>query len=127
MTIDTRFFRAAVIYALLGMAGGIYMAASQDHRLMPAHAHWILLGWVSMFLYGVFYRLFPTVSRTLATWHWWIANIGVIVMVAGIVMIYSGAPERGEPFASIGALINVAGMILFAFNVFRGARTEARP
>ncbi len=96
MTIDTRFFRAAVIYALVGMAGGIYMAASHDHSLTPAHAHWLLLGWVSMFLYGVFYRLFPTASRTLAAWHWWIANIGLIVMVAGIVIIYSGAPERGR-------------------------------
>lgn len=123
MSIDTRFFRTAVIYALLGMASGIYMAASQDHSQMPAHAHWLLLGWVSMFLYGVFYKLFPAASRTLAAWHWWIANVGLIVMVSGIVIIYSGAPDRGEVFASIGALINVTGMALFAFNVFRGVRS----
>lgn len=122
MMIDTRFFRTAVIYALFGMAGGIYMAASHDHSQMPAHAHWLLLGWVSMFLYGVFYKLFPAASRTLAAWHWWIANIGLLTMVAGIVIIYSGAPDRGEPFASIGALINISGMVLFAVNVFRGVR-----
>ncbi len=123
MTIDTRFFRTAVLYALLGMAGGIYMAASHDHSLMPAHAHWLLLGWVLMFLYGVFYKLFPAAQGALAAWHWWIANIGLIVMVAGIVLIYTGTPARGEILASTGALINISGMALFAFNVFRGART----
>ena len=43
-------------------------------------------------------------------------------MVSGIMIIYGGAPERGEIFASIGALINISGMALFAFNVFRGTR-----
>lgn len=121
-TIDIRFFRTAVIYALLGMAGGIYMAASHDHSQMPAHAHLLLLGWVSMFLYGAFYKLFPKAQNAGAVWHWWIANIGLIVMVTGIVIIYAKAPEQGEIFASSGALINIAGMALFAFNVFRGTR-----
>jgi cbb3-type cytochrome oxidase subunit 1 len=121
-TVDTRFFRAAVIYALIGMAVGIHMAASHDHALAPAHAHWLLLGWVSMFLYGAFYKLFPAAQGKLAAWHWWIANLGVIVMVAGIALIVTGTPARGEPLAGIGSLINISGMALFAVNVFRGVR-----
>lgn len=121
-TLDTRFFRAAVIYALLGMAGGIYMAASHDHSLAPAHAHFLLLGWVSMFLYGAFYKLFPAAQGAAARWQWWIANIGLIVMVLGIALIVTGTPDKGEPLAGIGALINISGMALFAFNVFRGIR-----
>ena len=122
MTIDTRFFRAAVIYALVGMAIGIHMASSHDHSLAPAHAHWLLLGWVSMFLYGVFYKLFPAAQGKLAVWQWWLANIGVIVMVSGIALIVTGTPTRGEPVAAIGALINITNMLLFAINVFRGVR-----
>ena len=121
-TLNTRFFRTAVIYALLGMAGGIYMAASHDHSQMPAHAYLLLLGWVSMFLYGVFYKLFPAAQSGLAALHWWIANIGLIVMVAGIIIIYGRAPERGEILATVGALTNIAGMVLFAVIVFRGVR-----
>lgn len=120
--LNTRFFRAAVIYALLGMSAGIYMAASHDHRLAPAHAHFLLLGWVSMFLYGVFYKLHPVAQGKLAAWQFWIANIGALVMVAGIALIVTGSPERGEPIAAIGALINITGMVLFAVNVFRGVR-----
>lgn len=121
-TLDTRFFRAAVIYALIGMAGGIYMAASHDHSLAPAHAHFLLLGWVSMFLYGVFYKLHPLAQGGLAHWQWWIANVGLFVMVTGIALIVTGTPDKGEPLAAIGALINISGMVLFAINVFRGVR-----
>ncbi len=119
---NTRFFRAAVIYALCGMGAGIYMAASHDHRLAPAHAHFLLLGWGARFLYGVFYKLHPAAQGKLAAWQFWIANIGALVMVAGIALIVTGSPERGEPFAAIGALINITGMALFAINVFRGVR-----
>lgn len=122
-TIDIRFFRTAVIYALLGMAGGIYMAASRDHSQMPAHAHLLLLGWVSMSLYGAFYKLFPKAQNAGAAWHWWIANIGLIVMVTGIIIIYAGNVERGEILGKIGALINISSMALFAFNVFRATRS----
>ena len=61
MTVDyaRRFFRVSVLYALLGMAGGIYMAASHDHTLHPAHAHLLLLGWVGMTIFGVFHKLYP--------------------------------------------------------------------
>ena len=120
--LNTRFFRAAVIYAVLGMSAGIYMAASHDHSLAPAHAHFLLLGWVSMFLYGVFYKLHPAAQGSLAAWQFWIANVGLIIMVVGIALIVTGSPERGEPFAGIGALINITGMVLFAVNVFRGVR-----
>jgi len=39
------------------MAWGIFMAASRDHSSMPAHAHLNLLGWVSLFLFGIYYRM----------------------------------------------------------------------
>ena len=48
-------FRAAVPFAIAGMAWGISMAISNDHAAMPAHAHLNLLGWVSLFLFGICY------------------------------------------------------------------------
>jgi hypothetical protein len=46
-------FKIATVMALAGIAMGIGMAASHDHSLMPAHAHLNLLGWVSLFLFGI--------------------------------------------------------------------------
>lgn len=123
-TLPARFFRAAVIYGLLGMALGIHMAATHDHGQLVAHAHLLLIGWVSMFLFGGFYHLYAPSDR-LGHWQWWISNVGVIVLTAGLLVIYGGNPARGEPFATAGSLITIAGMALFAYNVFRLTRAGA--
>ena len=57
-------FQAAVLLVLVGMVWGIVMAVSQDHSSMPAHAHLNLLGWVSLFLFGIFYHLHPAIDRS---------------------------------------------------------------
>lgn len=41
-----KFIKSAVVYIILGMILGIYMAASQNHSQMPTHAHLNLIGWV---------------------------------------------------------------------------------
>jgi peptidoglycan/LPS O-acetylase OafA/YrhL len=120
-SIDRAFLRVAVLYALVGLGGGIFMSASHDHSLMPAHAHWLLLGWVSMFLYGLFYKTHPTAKTKLATAQFWLANIGALVMCIAVGFIVTGHPEA-EPGAAIGALFVLAGMIVFAIQVFRGTR-----
>ena len=57
-------FQAAVLMVLVGMLWGLQMGISQDHSAMPAHAHLNLLGWVSLFLFGVYYRLHPSLDSS---------------------------------------------------------------
>ena len=57
-------FQAAVLLVVAGMIWGIVMAISGDHAAMPAHAHLNLLGWVSLFLFGIFYHLHPALDRS---------------------------------------------------------------
>ena len=59
-------FRAAVLLVIAGMVWGIVMAISENHQTMPAHAHLNLLGWVSLFLFGIFYHLHPAIDRSRA-------------------------------------------------------------
>ena len=59
------FFAVAPIYVLIGMGFGIFMGASQDFTLAPAHAHLNLIGWVTMALYGTFYALAREASKKL--------------------------------------------------------------
>lgn len=119
MRASTLSFRAAVCLGLIGMLGGIAMAISGDHSAMPAHAHVNLLGWVSLFLIGIYYKLHPALdaSRTalmqVAAWIF-----GTAVLSIGVAAIYLGRPDM-EPVASIGSLIIVADMLLFAYLVFR--------
>jgi hypothetical protein len=105
------------------MGWGIQMAASHDRSAMPAHAHLNLLGWVSLFLFGVFYHLHPSIdaSRLAAvqagTWI-----VGTTIMVIGIAMIHAGK-EAGEPLAAGGALVLLAAMLVFGWMVLRSQRS----
>lgn len=110
-------FYAAVVAVLVGMSWGIVMAISQDHSAMPAHAHLNLLGWVSLFLFGIFYRLHPSleVTRTaLMQVYVWI--IGTISLTIGVAMLHAGN-KGGEPFAGIGSFVLLGDMVLFGWLV----------
>ncbi len=119
----SRFVRLSVIYVLIGMALGIYMAASHDHVQAPTHAHLNLLGYVSMFLYGLFYRAWPQAAESaLARWHFWIANIGMIALISAVGLIYNDWPNA-EPLAAASSFVVLGGMVLFTVIVFRATRT----
>jgi hypothetical protein len=111
-------FRAAVIFAMLGMTWGIVMAISEDHAAMPAHAHLNLLGWVSLFLFGLFYRLHPALEASrlaLAQVALWIAATAILTTGVGLI---TAGQHAGDPIAGVGAFLALADMALFAALVF---------
>ena len=125
LRIDVAFLRIALLYVIAGMVMGVYMAASQDHSLTPAHTHIQLVGWVSMALYALIYRTWPEMMTSpLVKWHFWMANIGALIMNVGVVGIYAGYPEKFEPYASTGSIITLAGMLIFLIIAFRGISTR---
>jgi len=118
-------FLVAVLAGLVGMAWGIVMAISHDHAAMPAHAHLNLLGWVSLFLFGIYYRLHPLLDKAVmarAQVGTWI--VGTILLTIGVGMIHTGRPS-GEPLAGIGSIIVLADMLLFGWLVLRQERAAA--
>ncbi len=61
-------FLAAVIAAVTGMAWGLIMGISENHVTMPAHAHLNLLGWVSLFLIGIFITCIRLLIKAGSRW-----------------------------------------------------------
>ncbi len=120
-----KFIRLSVLYAILGMTLGIYMAASADHSQSPTHAHLNLLGFVAMFLYGLFYKAYPDAEKSrLAGAHFWISNVGMVGLVIGVAAIYSGSPLTGDPISALSSLAVIAGMFVFAWIAFNATRPE---
>lgn len=118
-------FPAAVLMVVAGMIWGIVMAISEDHSAMPAHAHLNLLGWVSLFLFGIFYHLHPAIDRSrtaVAQVGIWI--VGTIILTIGVGLVHTGHPI-GDPIAAVGSLIVFAGMLLFGWLVARRERSES--
>ena len=112
-------FRAAVAFVVAGMIWGIVMAISVDHSSMPAHAHLNLLGWVSLFLFGIYYRLHPQFedakSASIQVWGW---IGGTIVLTIGVALVHTGHAV-GDPIAAAGSVIVLLDILLFGWLVFR--------
>ena len=110
------FVALATLFAVVGMAWGIQMSISQDHLLAPAHAHNNLIGFVTMTVYGVYYRLVPAAAgKMLAVVHYWLALIGAVTFGPGIAMAILG---KGEVLDQISTLFVFAAMLIFAWTVW---------
>jgi hypothetical protein len=106
------------------MFWGLAMAISEDHTTLSAHAHLNLLGWVSLFLFGLFYRLHPALDAArIARLQVMIWTAGTVVMAIGVAMIRTGYP--GEPLAAVGSLGVLASIVMFAWQVIRLERASA--
>ena len=70
------FFLAAVVSVMLGMIWGMQMSISEDHSMSPVHAHLNLVGWATMALFGIYYRLTPAAAAArLAKLHAVLASV----------------------------------------------------
>jgi hypothetical protein len=111
--------RLAVVLGTIGMAFGIVMGIRNDFTLAPAHAHLNLLGWVGLFLAGLYYQAVPDAAQSkLAYAHAWAAMAGAIILPIGIAAIILGG-EAYLPITIFGSLVALAAMVLFAVVVFR--------
>ena len=116
-------FPVAVLMVVAGMIWGIIMAVSHDHSAMPAHAHLNLLGWVSLFLFGLFYHLHPAIDRSRAALVQvtvWI--VGTVILTFGVGLLHTGH-DIGQPFAAGGSFIVLASMLQFGWLVVRRDQT----
>ena len=119
------FFGSALIYALVGLVFGLIVNPIGAHNQIPTHAHLMDVGWVSFAIFGFFYHLFSERAATaLATLHFWLAQLSLIVLTIGFYLIFAGFIPVGEPLvvlASIGYLVSMLIFVLVALPVVKSA------
>ncbi|WP_339158752.1 hypothetical protein MKX50_06000 [Paenibacillus sp. FSL W8-0186] len=106
--------RIAAIYSLIGALIGADMAGRYDYTLTPAHAHILVVGWLTLFAYGMFYYIFKEISmvRT-AKLHVWCSIIGGGLMPFGMLVYY-----KMQSTATLLAFILPACVLLLAIALF---------
>lgn len=118
------FIRSSVAWLMVSVVFGLAMAVYPPwvvHRAM--HAHMMLLGFVTMIICGVAYQVVPRItgrqlpSHRAAGAHWWFANIGLAVMVAGFWLRDTGQPA-GTLVLATGGLLSSAGLTIFSWLVW---------
>jgi hypothetical protein len=105
------------VYLLVGMVFGIWMSATHDHTLAPAHAHLNLIGGVLMAIFGAFYMLVPSAANgIIAKLQVAAAHLSVWFMFPVVMMAILG---KGDTLAKIGSVLAVITIVLFIVQVAR--------
>ena len=127
MNFDRSFLIWALSYAAVGLALGIYMAASQNHGELVTHAHILLIGFVLSFAYGIIHKVWlekPT--RGLSTVQFVVHQAAAVTVSVGLFLVFGNivsetilGPILG--IASAGALL---GMLLMLYMVMKFGRDK---
>ena len=121
--ISSWFLRLAVVYLIAGIGFGIHMAASKDFTMMPVHAHLNLLGWVTMALFGLFYRSWPSAAESkLAKVHFWLYVPAHLVQMITLFLFLRGNVSVEPVLGLSSSLVGVA-VLCFAVIVWKHTET----
>ena len=113
MSLSMRFLLSAALWGVIGMSLGIIMGARQDFSLAPVHAHINLLGWVSLAIYGIVYRLYPLMTEgKLASWQFYLANFGLLIMAPSLAMVLKDS-KSALPALILSELMVFGSLLLF--------------
>ncbi|MGE5358917.1 MAG: hypothetical protein ACM3NQ_07835 [Bacteroidales bacterium] len=119
--------KIACVYLMAALLVGMLMAIRHDFSLVSVHTHIALLGWTTMAIAGGVYVLFPRCANTgLAGAHFWLHNIGLPIMMAGLAARVLSGDQRAEPLVAFGSVLVILGLLAFTTSVARNARIPAQ-
>lgn len=75
---------AAAVFGLIGTFMGGHMAGSGGPSLRPIHAHVLTAGWLSLFAWSIYYKVYRPGKTLLTAIHVWTALIGTIGLCLGM-------------------------------------------
>jgi len=112
----------------VGLALGIYMAASQNHGELVTHAHILLIGFVLSLVYGIIHKLWlEKPNRGVSTVQFVVHQAAAVTLSVGLFLVFGNmvsetilGPILG--IASAGALL---GMLLMLYMVMKFGRDKA--
>jgi putative solute:sodium symporter small subunit len=122
---DKKFILTGLGYAIIGLALGIFMAASKDHGQLVTHAHIMLVGFVVSFIYGLCHKLWlNNITTMLARSQYYIHQLGTLGIVIGLFLYYGKfvSPETIDPFLALASVAVLVGMVLMKILFIKSMR-----
>lgn len=119
------FIYQSLVWFLLGIAAGFLKAFNLLHLPGYVHAHLVVIGFVVFLIYGIGYKLIPTMfagQHHLETYgaaklHLYLATFGMIGQTVGGYFITS-QPALGGPIFGVGSILQAIGAVLFCWQVW---------
>ena len=107
-----RLIRFAAIFGIIGTFIGSQMSGNMDYSLRPIHAHILLVGWLSVFAWGIFYKTYTIKFKKLVAIHSILGMLGSVGLTFGMWMYSLNPFDLNESFVTI--LFIVGGSLLLA-------------
>ena len=124
-----RLIRVAAIFGLIGTVLGSHMAGAGSYAFRPIHAHILLVGWLSVFSWGVFYKIYRVRAKKLLTLQGWTGIVGAIGLTAGMWLQFMQPFNMNETFSLIfyivGGTVLLVSFALFVIVTFMVEKTKA--
>jgi hypothetical protein len=131
-SIDRYYLTTGLVYGILGLGLGIYMAATRDHGQLVTHAHLMLVGFLLSIVYALIHRLWlERPGRLMNGLQFGAHHLGTVMMVTGLYLLYGGhvPHDNLEPVLASASIMVLIAMVLITVQVLIPARrqTVARP
>ena len=111
--------RIAAIYSLIGALLGSDLAGRKDFSMIPGHAHILVVGWLTLFAYGIFYYVFKEISmKKTAKLQAWTSILGGGLMPLSMLIYYKNKTAFTTVMFIVTASILLLAIILFTVLVF---------
>ena len=112
-----RLIRFAAIFGLIGTFLGSKMSGDLDYSMRPIHAHVLLVGWLSVFAWGIFYSIYTVKYKVLVTVQSILAMTGAFGLSFGMWMYNQNPFNLNETFVMIFFIVG-GSLLLLAFALF---------
>ena len=112
-----RLIRFAAVFGLIGTFLGSKMSGDLDYSIRPIHAHVLLVGWLSVFAWGIFYSIYTVKYKVLVTIQSILAMTGAFGLSFGMWMYNLNPFNLNETFVMIFFIVG-GSLLLLAFALF---------
>ncbi|USK53303.1 hypothetical protein LIS82_17030 [Cytobacillus solani] len=109
--------RLSALFALIGAFLGSHMAGSGSYAFRPIHAHILVVGWLTIFAWAVYYKIFTPKIGLLAKLHVYSAIVGSIGLTGGMT-IFIFKPAFLPPMMNTILYITGGSVLLLSFLFF---------
>jgi hypothetical protein len=122
--IDISFLVLATVSLLIGSGLGLWMGSLHDFRFSPAYTNVVLVGWTSLALFGLCYRVYPNLAASrIAIPQFFLASLSAILFPLGIALSIADVTPS---VAFAGSLLWLTSVVLFLLNLLRLALAEIK-
>jgi len=115
--------RFAGVFGVIGAVLGAHMAGAGSYAFRAVHAHILVVGWLSLFAWAVYYKVFQTSQTLLTRIHVWSAIIGSVGLTVGMWLYMVNPFNLPERFTLVlyiggGVALLVSFVVFFFLTIF---------